>query len=78
MKSRRAAESRKRCKKNKNEEEDPASLINKAKRRSAEAAWFHATMSLLAFVRPRAEGEQPQARGTITMKRPSAEQHADG
>jgi len=48
--------------------------INKAKRRSAEAAWFHEP----AFVRPQAEGEQPQARGTITMKRPSAEQHADG
>ena len=35
------------------------------------------------FVRPQTEGEQsqgaqPQARGTITMKRPSAEQHADG
>jgi len=26
------------------------------------------------FVRPQTEGEQPQARGTITMKRPSAEQ----
>jgi len=33
-------------------------LINKAKRRPAEAAWFHEP----AFVRPQAEGEQPQAR----------------
>jgi len=42
-------------------------LINKARRRSAEAAWSQEP----AFVRPQTEGEQPQARGTITMKRPS-------
>ena len=68
MKSRRAAESKK-----KNGEEDPARLSNKARSRSAEAAWPQEP----DFVRPQTEGEQPQARGTITMKRPSAE-HADG
>ena len=45
-------------------------MINKARSRSAEAAWPQQP----AFVRPQTEGEEPQARGTITMKPPSAEQ----
>ena len=45
-------------------------MINKARSRSAEAAWPQEP----DFVRPQTEGEQPQARGTITTKRPSAEQ----
>ena len=40
--------------------------------------WTGGLPSQPAFVRPQAEGEQPQARGTITMRRPSAGQHADG
>ena len=63
MKSRRTAEK-------KNGEEDPARLSNKARSRSAEAAWPQEP----DVVRPQTEGEQPQARGTSTMKRPSAEQ----
>ena len=46
------------------------SVNSKARRRSAEAAWPQEP----DFVRPQTEGEQPQARGTITTKRPSAEQ----
>ena len=46
------------------------SVNSKARRRSAEAAWPLEP----DFVRPQTEGEQPQARGTITTKRPSAEQ----
>jgi len=45
------------------------SVNSKARRRSAEAAWPQEP----DFVRPQTEGEQPQARGTITTKRPSAE-----
>jgi len=39
-----------------------------------EAAWFQEP----AIVRPQAEGEQSQAQGTITVRRPSTGQHADG
>jgi len=63
MKSRRAAEKKKR-------RVGSPRLINKVRSRSAEAAWPQEP----DVVRPQTEGEQPQARGTITTKRPSAEQ----